>query len=248
MKRLFILIFFLLTSTAWCEYLQIIANNDGHVYTSQSTYAAARDASSGTSGTNDLRVGQTKIDEATFRIYRSFLSFNIPYMQSVSACTLFVNGNYDFSSTDFNIYIVGAGNYAPTLDNGDFSHFDGRVTGGNDTGTLFSTLGWTSASYSADWNSMGAFGQAGRDSVFATTGDTLRVALLSSRDYYNTEPSTVSNELVIFESSANATFKPYLAITYTPIVASKQSTHFRNKNGIIYKLNSDGKTQTLWSK
>jgi len=187
----------------------ITAQTDGRINNSDNTYSTARDAESGTSGSDYLEVGQY-YGVPDYFVIRSFLTFPIPVLWSVSACSLYVNGKTNNSTTDFNIYIHGADSYGPTLDNNDFSRFHGRNTGQPHNGTVLNDS-WNSASYSADWNSI-IFTAAGRDSILASMGDTLRIALISGEDYDNSSPT--NNERLQFESSSHATDKPYLSMTY----------------------------------
>lgn len=204
----------------------ITTQNDGYVYTSQATYAEARNATSGTSNASDLRVGQMKFSTPTYRNYRTFLSFPIPDMASISAASINLYGYYDFSTTDFNIGVFGADAYGPTLSGADFKNFDGWKASGVYSGTFLNYSAWSSANYVADWNNMGPFSPAGLDAIFAKKGSTFYAALVSFRDYGNTPPpgSEYITEFVVFDSSVTAGHEPYLSITYTVPVSAPTVT------------------------
>jgi len=187
----------------------ITAQMDGWINNSDNTYSTARDAESGTAVSDYLEVGQY-YGVPDYFVNRSFLTFPIPVLWSVSACSLYVNGRTDNSTTDFLIYIHGANSYGPTLNNNDFPMFHGRNTGQSHNGTVLNDT-WNSSSYSSDWNTI-IFNAAGCDSILASMGDTLRIALISGEDYDNSTPA--DNERLQFENSSHATDKPYLSITY----------------------------------
>jgi len=201
----------------------VITQNDGYVYTSKTTYLTARNATSGISDVNDLRVGQTFISPITYRNYRTFLSFPIPDMATISAATLYLYGAWDFSNTDFNIFLFGADAYGPTLSSDDFINFNGwQASGVYSSGIILNSSAWSSANFVAGWNSMGPFSEVGLNSIFAKKGSTFYVALLSSRDYGNNTPT--GTEFAVFGSSVEATNKPYLSITYTVPVSAPTVT------------------------
>ncbi len=192
----------------------INTRTDGRVYYSGNpVYANARDASSGTSSGNYIHAGQWLNTGPLYYVYRSFLSFPLPNIGTAQACTLFVYGEYDqTSANDFNIYLLGAHAYGPTLDNLDYTRFNGHQTGGADTGTILNNA-WNTSSYSSNWNKI-IFNAAGLDSLKISANDTLRIAMISQYDYSNTPPT--GEEYVVFYSSGTPNKEPYLSLTYTP--------------------------------
>ncbi|MFC1538729.1 LamG domain-containing protein [Candidatus Latescibacterota bacterium] len=194
---------------------EITANQDGRLhYYENDTYQNVRDHTGGVMINNTLlSTGQWYNSANTsYYVFRGFASFPIPDVFSVEACTLYVNGNSDLSTDDFDVYILGASDYGPTLLTNDFLNFDGQQSGSAHTGTVLNNT-WNTSSYSSDWNTL-IFNTSGIDSVETATGDTLWIAMISRNDYDNTPPT--GSEYVYFESSAHETDKPYLSITYTP--------------------------------
>lgn len=170
-------------------------------------YLDARNATSGLASATISAVGQKPAAE--FGIYRLFYRFPLPEMVSCSACTLFINGNSNSSTTDFAIHVYGANAVRPTIANDDFIKFDGWQASGTYDSTNVMNLPWHSASYSDPvWNKI-IFNSTGLDSVVAASGDTLWIALVSNRDVRADEPS--ANEFITFEYSSNT---PYLSYTY----------------------------------
>ncbi len=187
---------------------------DGHTESRSADEATARNATNAVAVfTNALFVGRDKDSSYTF--YRSFLTLPIPLTQdsvyAVTGVSLFLNGGTDHSKTDFQIYVVGAEAYGPTLTTADVNQFDGWQAIRPYNGTVLNDSTY-SALWSADWNEI-VFNAAGRDSLIAALGDTLRIALMSKRDYANT-PSVEGKEYVTYVSSAGSD-DPYIEITYT---------------------------------
>lgn len=187
---------------------------DGSVGNSNAVYPTSRDADSG----NDLQelfylnIGQQH-DGIYFYVKRTFISFPIPELISVLTCTLNVDGAIDKSiAADFDVYIHGAHDYAPTLTLADFSKFNGRQTAQAHNGTVLNDT-WNTSSYSAAWNAI-AFNAAGRDSIVASSGDTLRIALISAKDFTGTAPGESTEEYIRFSGSGYSGVEPYISITY----------------------------------
>jgi hypothetical protein len=161
----------------------------------------------------ELAAGQWyNTANTSYYVFRGFASFPIPALYSVAACTLYVNGETNWSTTDFEIYLLTS-EYGSTLQGMDFLEFDGQQSGSAHTGTVLNNT-WNTSSYSSGWNTI-VFNTSGLDSLFAASDDTLRIAMISKNDYDNTSP-TSSEEYVWFESSDHATDKPYLSISYVP--------------------------------
>lgn len=133
---------------------EITTQNDGRVYRyAVDTYQNVRDYT-GTANisTNLWSVGQWyRTDTTDYYVFRNFISFPIPGLTTVEACTLFVNGYQNNSTTDFEIYIHGATAYSPELSGADFLNFDGQQSGAAHNGIVLNNT-WNSSSYSSDWN------------------------------------------------------------------------------------------------
>lgn len=190
----------------------VTATNDGRIFAYNATYLTARNATSGGGVNSTLGAGQWN-DSGTRIVYRSFMSFAIPaYARDEHALSvsMFLEGNWDGSATDFDMYVVEATYTDPAaVDN--FNDFDGWAASGTYTGTVLNDT-WNSASYSATWNEV-EFNSSGISVVDEAGSTTLKLALLSSRDYTSTDPSSTETEYVLFEGSATADKEPYLSIT-----------------------------------
>jgi hypothetical protein len=186
------------------------ATNDGYAYGYNFVYATSRDAATATGkSTVEMFVGQLLTGGSIYITDRAFLSFDIPDMSSISAASLFLEGAYDFSTTDFEIYIHTS-TYSNPLVVGDYPLFDGRQTGGAHTGTVLNNT-WNSSSYSATWNEI-EFNVSGLLSIINSSGATWKIALISKEDYNNSAPT--GNEYLGFHASATADKEPYLELTY----------------------------------
>lgn len=189
--------------------LSVTTRQDGYINSMNAEYAAARNSPSGSGSSGySIQVGQN----SDYQILRSFLAFPLPEMGTVLACSLYLEGDNDYSTDDFEIYVLGASAYGPEYDAGDFDMFDGHKASGAYDGTVLNEL-WSSASFSSGWNAI-EFNDAGRDSLLAAAGDTLRIALISKEDYQNSAPT--ANEFVRFDGSLDDTKEPYLSIEYLP--------------------------------
>lgn len=193
------------------------------------TYESARNVTDGIIVDTDVyTVGQTEADGAStqYAVYRSFIAIPIPNIfRSVSACTLYVNGSFDLSETDFDVKVYGASQYKSTLTTADFDQFDGWAASGAYTGTALSGA-WNSSTYSADWNAI-VFNAAGIDSLMAAVGDTLWIAMLSQEDVASSAPGSSVQEIVTFTNTGSS---PYLSIEYLPIEENDTRKHIYRKN------------------
>ncbi len=213
-------------------------------YYGVSSWATTRDATTAIAAdNNELKVG-ANYDGVNYRNKRTFLKFpvSIVNLANVSAATLYLNGNADASTTNFNIYVV-KGTQTGSISTAWYNDFTGWVSGSAHTPTYWSGA-WNTSSYSAEWNTI-PFIAAGLTAIQTANNDTLRVVLLeNSWDIPNTAPTNVS--YVFFEASTDAGTEPYLTITYT--ASSGQYTHFRNKDGVPLMLNKDGVPVKLWGR
>lgn len=168
------------------------------------TYASKRDSSTATNVLSVIRVGQLYAD--TYNIYRGFFKITVPALSSVVACSLYVDGSSDQSTTDYGIYLLTAGSYGE-FDKNAYVMFDGRQIGSAHTGSILNNT-WNSSSYSADWNVL-VFNAAGLDTVAAYAGRDLYLSLISKNDYDNTAP--IGSEHVTFSGSSQG----YVSLVYT---------------------------------
>ena len=197
---------FVATAVAQETDIDVNYTSGGMTKASGVTYADARDSETASSTGNEPVVGQSC--SGTYAVRRSLLNFTIPAMSAAVACSLFLEGGADVSAEDFDIYIL-ISTYATPLGAEDFPVFDGRQTGVPHTGTVLNAS-WNSVDYSAGWNEI-VLNEAGLAAVLAAQGGTLKLALISKKDYDNTAP-TVS-EYVIFSVITGAN-KPYLHLSY----------------------------------
>ncbi len=192
---------------------EITAANDGYAYSNNSTYTTARNAGTGTGNTDTLIIIGQQYATYTYSVRRGFLSFSIPGAASVSACSLFLYGDYDGSTVDFDVYIHTS-TYTNPLAKEDFDLFDGHEASGQYSGTILNDT-WNSADFlSADWNEF-TFNNDGLTAVLGSQGNTFKVAMLSKEDYDSSQPGS-DTEWVRFNSSYTEDKEPYLSITYTP--------------------------------
>jgi len=183
------------------------ASNDGSLYLNNADYATVRNASVASSlYTTGIFVGQDK--GAVYAIYRGFLTFAIPEMSDITSCVLHLDGSADYSTTDFDLYIVSS-TYSNPLVLEDYDLIGS--TPYNDT--------WNSSSYSAGDNAL-TFNATGLAAVLAAQGTSLRFALRSKKDVDATAPTNI--EALKFTAGQNA----YLTITYTepPIEETVEAT------------------------
>lgn len=187
-----------------------IAGSSGYVVKDATdTYSNVRNSTTGSGATAyPLYIDNDLISAGRYVVSRSFMAFPIPLMATISACSLYVDGNSNSSDTDFNVNIYGARSYRSTVTTADFNKFNGWASSGAYGGTILNDT-WNTASYSDNWNTL-VFNAAGRDSVLAAKSDTLWIALLSSRDVAATQPSGI--ESISFSGTGTV---PYLSITYT---------------------------------
>jgi len=241
-----VLLYFSVAHEVFGETTSITAENDGRAYIyAVETYATVRDTSQGNSvSTNLLSVGQWyRTDTTDYYVFRSFASFVIPAMDSAQACTLYVNGYQNNSTTDFEIYIHGAEAYGPEIGSRDYSKFNGRQTGAAHDGTVLNNT-WNSSSYSAGWNTL-VFNAAGIDSVEAAAGDTLLIALISKEDYDNSAPT--DEEYIHLESSEASGEEPYLSIQYLPDIVESVVVRRNRVYNLTRQVLYDNTFIPLWN-
>jgi len=189
--------------------------SDGFIWGWSATYGAARSTSySCDTGASYgyVSVGQYKkwygypIYNYRYIVYRSYLDFDtsgIPDNATVTSAVLYVNGDEDWSTTDFDVRVYNYSWSEPLCSSRD-SNYDGAYGGG---GTYEGVLVNTS-SFSLGWNSMSV-----GTSRINKTGET-KYAMTSSRDESGNQPSGI--ELVTFvpADEPGTGSDPYLSITY----------------------------------
>jgi hypothetical protein len=92
-------------------------------------YLTARNGIYGNTSSN-YAVGQVYNGVNSYMVFRTFTHFSLPGMIACSACTLYVNGSSDNSTTDFTIHVYGARLYKPTLTGDDFKNFSNWAASG----------------------------------------------------------------------------------------------------------------------
>lgn len=195
----------------------VTATNDGAPGGANAVYNTIRNSSDPPGLDVRWGVGQQWVDPYYY-IYRSFGSFALPEMSSVSACSLFLNGYGDYSDTDFDIYIHTSTHSDPLV-KADFDLFDGHQATGSYNGTVLNNS-WNSVDYSADWNEI-VFNGAGLTAVLAKQNDTFNIVVISKEDYGNSTPT--NQEKVTFNQSSIGGSEPYLSITYTQAITEAVS-------------------------
>lgn len=192
------------------------ATNDGYVINEGNanvSYTTVRNSTSGTLQSIPWFIGQRyELYEAQnyYRVDRSFGSFAIPNMTTLTAASLFLEGYSDYSTIDFEIYIHTSTYSTPKVV-GDFDVFNGWQASGAYNGTVLNNA-WNSSSYSAAWNEI-VFNAAGRTAILAKKNNTFKMAAISKEDYNNSAPT--GPEMVQFEHHGVTGKEPYLSITYT---------------------------------
>ncbi len=180
----------------------------GAITNLNAVYLTARNATTGIGVESTFDTGQQ--GPGTFFVWRSFFAFPIGALTgTVAACSLYVDGHTDGSTTDFNIYLLNASGYKSEKTTADFDQFDGWQASGAYNGTILNNT-WNSSSYSANWNII-TFNQAGIDLLTTAANDTLWIVALSEEDYNASEPA--AGEFVIFNTVAAAA--PYISFSYS---------------------------------
>ncbi|MBU2346614.1 MAG: hypothetical protein KKH70_20780, partial [Gammaproteobacteria bacterium] len=195
----------------------------GHIYKkNDASYAATRDAVNGEYADNtDFKIGQDG-DEAKYYLWRAMVSFknySIPAGMIWDSAKIKLKGVTNASTTDFDILVISS--YATKFDTTAYSKFNGWAASGAYSGVKSLIQTWNTVSYSADYNNWLKFNSRGIDTLKAhnTASDSVKLALISSRDSSNIEAS--ENEYVGFTSAqAGDATKPQLWIWYSPLTYS----------------------------
>ena len=190
----------------------VIASNDSYIRNSNATYTTARNATAGDNTGATYHYVGAQNGGSVYYMWRSFASFAIPDMATLTAASLFLYGSADASTVDFDVYIHTS-TYSNPLVVADFDLFTGHQASGVYNGTILNNA-WNSSSYSATWNEI-VFNAAGIAAILAAKNTTFRIVLISKNDYDNTAPGVDTNEYVRFKTSSSAGLEPYLALTFT---------------------------------
>jgi len=240
MKRFLfvILLLFLYTSISHALTTTVDVDSTAAYYHTNATYATARDTDSAGSEDHDyITVGQnTSAGDET--VWRTLVAVVMPAISGdISAVDLCFYANVDHSTTDFDIYLVGAADAGPAFATEDYSHFDGRQTAGVHDGELLADA-WDSNGWNAGDVMTISFNAAGICSVTAAQKDTLWLAIISKEDYLNSEPS--DDEYVYIDDEHEGEHRPYLSITSafpasgTTNVASDAVDGYAMEGGVGY--------------
>ena len=224
------------TTTVSAGPTSIIATNDGRIRNNDATYTTARNATAGNYTDASFIIGQS----STYYINRSFASFAIPDMATITSASLFLYGNTDGSTVDFGVYILTS-TYSNPFVVGDFDLFSGHQASGAYNGTVLNDL-WNTSSYSASWNEF-VFNADGLSAVLAKKNDTFLMAAISKEDYDNS--ANTDTEYVWFENSTVAGKEPYLSITYTTTVTAPTVTTQDPTNKLDTSLTANGNITSI---
>jgi len=176
-----------------------------NIYDTEATYAAVRDS---TQGSNDSSSGPKVGQTTAYRVYRGYLNVTIPALASCTSAYLYLYGDGDNSTTDFEI-MAYLGQWSGTVSSAEWELWDGWTSGSAHTGTTFIDIGeWSTSSYVIGWNII-ELNAAGRAAVLAAQGGTLMIALISKEDTDYDAPS--NDEWVSFDGLGDEK-APYMRI------------------------------------
>ena len=218
--------------------------SDGYIQYDNASYAITRNNATGTvwDASDSIGVGQGQ-SGGTYFIQRAYLFFDtsaIPDGATITGATIYLYGQADNSTNDFDITLL---NGMPTyphdpLATGDYAQATYGLTAG---GTL-TTAGWGVGSYNEldlDATGLGWINKTG----------TSKFMLRSSRDINQFVPGEGVTEIVIFKSSnaAGVGSDPYIVVTYNENksvtasgVTSGEHTILLYADGTDFTLDVDG--------
>uniref|UniRef100_A0A6M3XC38 Uncharacterized protein n=4 Tax=viral metagenome TaxID=1070528 RepID=A0A6M3XC38_9ZZZZ len=188
---------------------------------------SGRDSARVTSGTisnANIFVGLS-FSIGTYGIYRGYLSFNynIPVNAIWDSAVTILDGNTDYSDTDFDIIFVSSfaqGVKKGAADSSRWSYFHGWGASGAYTGIMPLNKGWNSSLYSAGYDNRIAFNSYGLDTLKAHNGltDSIQIHMISDEDSASSTP--INAETIVFDASAGGN-DPLLIIYYhLPVILS----------------------------
>lgn len=198
--------------------LALTTAGTSYVWSGEATWQAARDRTSATTASVQyLQVGPWETS-GTFGNYRAFLTIpvEIPAFAVVDSAFLCLDGIQKIGST-FTIYGV-SGTQSGAVGVEEYTQFRGMRSGLPHL-PVYLTEEWSTSQFSSGVNRL-RFTAAGRDSIAAANGDSLRICLINKTwDIDNAAWTTAS--VVCFESNAryNGGIAPYLEVYYHEIVS-----------------------------
>ena len=232
MKKLFLIIFLLLSIFLIAVDADIYTTDLGWMQYGDGTYANARNATTAENLTTATYLAIGQREGVEYDVYRTFMSFAIPEMESASACTLKVYGRQDSSDDDFILYVLSADDSATELTTADYNAFDGWVSEDTFTGVNLIDSYTVSTNFVDDAYNNLIFNAAGIDSLEAASGDYLWIVILSKEDYDNSAPGSGRDEYVLYELDTEDQ-EPYLSINYTPAGWTGKACGVENPKGIL---------------
>jgi hypothetical protein len=190
--------------------------NGGYLYgAANADFDVARDATTGvTLYNNELGVGMS-IPGTTYQVNKTFLKFvlPIPLNTIILADTLKLFGYTDYSTEDFNIYILSASQAKPTFTTADLQNFDGWNTGAF-TGVKLNNTWRTNTDYSATGYNNFILNAAGLDTTNTCVGDSVAYVFVSEQDYEDS--AAAASARVRFRGlTVGADSLPKMSIKYT---------------------------------
>jgi hypothetical protein len=181
--------------------------SDGYLEDGNSSYTIAHGAGTGVISDDGTYLGIGQMLELTplYYVDRGALFFDtssLPDNVYITSATLSLYGEYDFSTTDFNITVVDGSSLNDPLVAGDYSYLRNQTTSGG----AFNTAGFSTSGYNDIPLNAAGMGWISK------TGMT-KFGLRSSRDITPTEPS--GYEVVDVSSyEAGVEYRPMLVVSY----------------------------------
>ena len=204
MKKLLLIILVLLFAVT--AYAETGTNTVTYwIRNGEATYDATRNDGS---GSNDSSSGPKVGQQAGYVVHRGYAHFTIPALGSCTSAYLYLYGDADVSTTDFEI-MAYLGLWADNPSSAKWDQFQGWQASGVYNGTTFIDVGeWSTASGITGWNVI-ELNADGRAAILTAQGDTLKIAFISKEDVNYDAPA--GDEYVSFEGFGSA-FAPYLRI------------------------------------
>jgi len=176
------------------------------------TYATVRGEETAEFSEHAITVGQRYYAHPSlgdiYYTYRGCIQYKIPdTLTSCEDAALSLYGLNDNSTTDSELYVI-EGNWSSWDDDSKFSDFDGHESGATAydsaeaTGSPAMNETWRTNSFSTSTTTPNyiRFNQYGRERIVANAGSTIKLLILSKRDFDGTEPS--GDEFVKFSADA----------------------------------------------
>jgi len=208
---------FIIPAFVFASTVSIVAQQDGYVTQNNATWSTVHDAASGASAVTASGAAQSYYSSggALYYIARGFFRFDlttvVPTGSTITAATLQVKGT-GTSAASRSYYVVSS-TQAGALAVGDFDALGGTAF----SDTL--TIGTWSASATNTWT----LNAAGLAALVPNTVNSLGVRE-SLYDVANSAPPAGSDGVISWASSATASAKPVLTVTYADAAAAATST------------------------